>query len=182
MKIICEDVFYINGRFETRAGKEIRIKEGAEMKLIGESSDFLPKEIIVKTSENLLKEIKNGEFNSFKCILQTGTILYFKSKDKQCKAELLEDLYLTYKSHLTDKRQISIYPSACIMTNDSITIKSTSLNDLFKDVFIKFYGDDGAPSANAFTTFFTDSSLEKPINDLREDWKLELKKLKEAKK
>jgi hypothetical protein len=46
MKIFCEDVFCINGRFETRAGKEIRIKEGSEMKLIGESSDFLPKEII----------------------------------------------------------------------------------------------------------------------------------------
>ena len=65
------------------------------------------------------------------------------------------------------------------MTNESLTLKANSLNELYIDVFNKFW-DDGAPSANAFTTFYTDSSLEKPINNLREDWKNELKKKRNA--
>lgn len=139
MKIICKDIIYQEGKFEDVLGNEIRLRDGAEIKIIAFDYEFMPDEVRILQSKDQLKEIQKRKFSSFTKIAERGSHLYFRLRKKEgiIQVELLEDLYLIYRSSLKTERQIFLYSCAC-QTRDKLNpIRSYSLTDLYKKVYIK---------------------------------------------
>ena len=156
MKIICKDAFSKEGKLVDARGKEIQFRTGAEIKIIAFEDDFVIEEAIVLSDQEKLASIEKGEYSSYKKIVDKGSFLYFKLRKKEdfYTVKLLEDLYLVYKLEITEERQISLYPCVCTIIGEEKMKTSTSLNDLYKNVYISKYGDSGANSANAFAEFY----------------------------
>lgn len=120
----------------------------------------------------------------FKKILSRGTEVYFtiarkKGKTKATRyvfgVKLLEDLYFYGKENSPVPERI--YPCACVaLTNVSGNLSffeevyAQSLNELYKNTFVHFFGNSGHATCNVFDRFYTDLTDEQTTIHKLRNW------------
>ena len=167
-----KNLIFKNGHFyDVQSMKRIKIKDGAEVCIVASSNSFEianPAGTILeepKSSAALLNEIKSDkEISSYSPIKKKGELLYFYIDhdfiQHEFQVELLEDLYLFTKSKWK-KQDARLYDCACVVRknfNHSISffeeVSAKSLNEVYKNTFVHYFGNEGNPACNAIDRFY----------------------------
>ncbi|WP_158085413.1 hypothetical protein [Niastella vici] len=165
-------LIYKNGHFyDNPNGQRIELQEGAQIRIEAEENCFIEAQpagtwpVEQKDSKQKSTEIANdSKIEKSEKILSRGSFLYFKiphsNKKYEFKVELLEDLYMVKKKN-RKKSDSVLYDCTCV-TKEEITnnleffeeVFAKSLNELHKNTFVHFFGNDGNPACNAIDRFY----------------------------
>lgn len=174
MEIQSKHLKFINGHFyDSINGKRVEIKDNAKICIVASGTDFVTPPPVgrwpvePKTSEILENELRNeSEIEKYKKIKDAGNRLFFQVNRKdnshvvhhEFEVELLEDLYL-FKKKGWDEAEL--YDCVCVVRkNISGTIEmfeevyGKSLNEVFKNNFVHYFGNKGNPACNAIDRFY----------------------------
>lgn len=173
-----KNLIYFNGHFyNNQNGQRIELQEGAEIvivagnKRITEASPAGRWPIMTNDTKEKEAEVANDVSVALsKKILTEGSYLYFNisrgRKKIEFKVELLEDLYMVKKKN-RKKADPVLYDCTCVVKeNVGGKIKffeevfAKSLNELYKNTFVHFFGNKGNPACNAIDTFYEESAKE----------------------
>lgn len=174
-----KNLIYKNGHFyDSLNGKRIGIKDNAEVCIVAEDKDFVsfspagkyPLEIKEdKTKENEMKSDKT--ISQSKRIRKRGELLYFyinHTKEglethHEFEVELLEDLYMYIKNDWKIQEG-KLYDCACVIKKtltNSIEffeeVYAQSLNEVYKNTYVHYFGNEGNPACNAIDRFYEKS-------------------------
>jgi hypothetical protein len=173
-----KNLIYINGHFyEKQSGLRLELREGAEICIVATDKDFIKADpagtwpLEVMSNEEKEFELENdAEIVAYKKILNKGSFLYFhiprtKKLKHGFKIELLEDLYMFRKKN---EEEGDLYGCWCVVkenVSNSLSyfenIYARSLNELYKNTFVHFFGNKGNPACNAIKRFSEDPHSEK---------------------
>lgn len=171
-----KNLIYKNGHFyDASSGKRTGIKDSAKVCVVALEKDFIscdPAGIWpLKISDNKVLEMKiksDKEISNFKKIFQKGDLLYFtiprKVKDIETKhefeVELLEDLYLFMKNSWK-LQEGKLYDCACVVKKNICNtieyfeeVHAQSLNEVYKNTYVHYFGNEGNPACNAIDRFY----------------------------
>lgn len=172
------NIIYKYGHFyDLEQNKRIVINDGAEICVVGSSDAFSDVKPVghkvdrpLKSSELKERIEQDKKIIDSKKLFDAGKELYFSISVKghhRFKAVMLEDLYIVRKK--SDEQHI-MHNCACMVVeniNKSIEpfafeyIYARSLNELFKNTYIHYFGNTGNPARNVFVTFYEDPKNEK---------------------
>lgn len=187
-----KNVFYRNGHFyDERTQQRITLQDGARVCIVSYSGVFKEAEPAGNHTKPLSKKdledkIKNDDsISNYRCLLKRGILLYVEmsvnSEKYIFEVELLEELYAHLKSHwkLQEGR---LYDCSCIIRKELGNkidffepVYGKSLNEVYKNTYVHFFGNDGNPAANAIDRFHTHASCHKndAIRHLLPNWEKE---------
>lgn len=169
-----KNLVFKNGHFYDRATrKRVVLRNGAEICVVANAADFVnPAPVGNPVQQPLGSERKLDfvlvESNKFQKIYDAGTLLYFTIQRQveglkvmhKFEVKLLEDLYFYFKDNWKMK-EYRLFDCACVVIqNVSATIDffeevhAGSLNEVYKDTFVHFFGNDGNPACNALDKFY----------------------------
>lgn len=177
-------LIYVNGHFyDSETKQRITIMDDTEVIIPNEKNTSKAEKVgghhDIRDSKKQEAKIKN-DFNviKYKKVLEVGAKLYFwinlSNINHVFEVELLEDLYFYLKKD-GKKNDSRLYDCACVVRqNTSKTIKmfeeifGKSLNQVYKNTYVHFFGNHGAPSCNAIDRFYEDmGAVDKSINVYR---------------
>lgn len=184
-------LIYKNGHFYDKNSKmRISLADSTEIVMVTpDNSLVLSTPIGTKrkplTYEEQQKILKSKDIDNQLKLLSNGQILYFeiavrsKSGDLNhpiFEVELLEDLYIYYKK-TWKLREFRLWECACVVRkiHNSLPysyfeeIYATSLNELYKNTYIHYFGNKGNPAINAADNFYNNyrfGGLSLKIRDL----------------
>lgn len=189
--MITKILIYKNGHFYDTVTKErLEIKEGAEFSITcSGNDDFFAASpagnymVVGLNGAELLKQLKSDiNISSYSKRYDKAEKLYFSitriiQKEviiHEFEAELLEDLYFFHKKSWKND-DYRLYDCACkLNANTSKTIDffepvyAKSLNELYKNTFVHYFGNKGNPACNALDRFYEkEGQPEKTIGKLR---------------
>jgi hypothetical protein len=172
-----KSLIYINGHFYEQDGKRIELQEGSEIRVETVKKGFIETQpagrwpIMIKDSNEKAIEVTNDALVAIsKKILGEGSFLYFNiprgKKEYEFKVELFEDLYMVKKKNRKNVKPV-LYDCTCIVKeNTSHNIKffeeifAKSLNELYKNTYVHFWGNEGNPACNAIDRFYEKPGME----------------------
>ncbi|MFN0201179.1 MAG: hypothetical protein ACKVTZ_06650 [Bacteroidia bacterium] len=176
-------LIYRNGYFyDTQTNTRICIKEGAEIAIVADPAAFeaytpigTQKKVRLKEEqEDVIKQEKG--VSHYDIVFERGTKLYFDIPvDKEearlltptFEVELLEDLFV-YLKHTWKFQEFRLWTCACVVTkmqNRSEAdvpfekVYGFSLNELYKNTYIHYFGNKGNPAVNAADRFYTEKRI-----------------------
>jgi hypothetical protein len=182
---------YRNGSFyHPQTGARVAIADGTEVMVkIPDGVDLLPAPpagtwpLLLLEPEQQLEVLQASKAHPrFKKILNRGSEVYFTIARKEGNAKtsrytfevkLLEDLYFYGKENSPAPERI--YPCACAVINNVNSnlpffeeVYAQSLNELYKNTYVHFFGNSGHATCNVFDRFYTDPADEQTtIHKLR---------------
>ncbi len=168
-----KNLIYKNGHFYDKHTKHrLDIADDAELTIVALEGCFLKTEPVGTwftdeplDSASLEKLIaKDPVVGEYKKIMDAGKRLYVhithNGKYYQFEVLLKEDLYV-YLPVKSKKDEGKLYDCACIVTantNKGIEffeeIKGKSLNEVYKNTFVHYFGNKGNPACNALDRFY----------------------------
>jgi hypothetical protein len=175
--MITKILTYKNGHFYDKITKErLEIKEGIDFSITCAGNDdfFKAKPAGKYPLEPLAaKELKaqidsDSNISKYKRVYERGKRLYFEIARLESEnpvnhvfeIELLEELYLYYNNSWKLK-EYRLYDCCCqLIGNPSETLDffewvyGKSLNELFKNTFVHYFGNKGNPASNALDRFY----------------------------
>lgn len=153
----------------------IELKDGSVFCIVATASDFIspnpagnPVDVILDSKRKEDEVKKESDVGLYKKIYNAGDLLYFsipRQVDErkilhEFQVELLEDLYFYFKSKWKGQED-KLFDCACIVKrNISNTIEffeeihASSLNEVYKNTFVHFFGNKGNPACNAIDRFY----------------------------
>jgi|GEM_PF-1298296 len=173
---------YKNGHFyDIEKQKRIELTDGAEVTLVTSDTNlleyqtFVGQKSIIRSSQELRKRladgVRKGNVQTYECICIAKTKLYFTipiAVDNKShthygfEVELLEDLYAVIKTSRKHKTA-NLYDCACkVIKNPSNNIDffeevyAKSLNEVYKNTYVHYFGNQGNPACNAMDKFYLD--------------------------
>jgi hypothetical protein len=170
-------------RFELKEDAELAITTNEYYVAQTTSPGEIPE--ILKSSERLAIELRKEKLyqniRDYQKLLCQGTVLHVwmsinqnsnKTSDKADKQNqkylfrivLLEDLYVYIKSNWKEGR---LWDCACVVMDEPTNhlcyfeeIEGKSLNEVYKNTFVHFFGNNGNPACNAIDRFWLDRDKE----------------------
>ena len=171
-----KNLIYKNGHFyDSLDGKRIGIKDNAKVCIVATDKDFIPFSpagtypLEIKDSKTQENELKSDKaISQYKLIKRKGGLLYFCIKHSQngleihheFEVELLEDLYMFLKNDWKIQEG-KLHDCACVLKNtltNSIDffeeVYAQSLNEIYKNTYVHYFGNEGNPACNAIDRFY----------------------------
>lgn len=183
--MISKLIIYKNGHFYDKSSKQrLSLRNGAELLIAGD--DFLfeetepagikPKELSsqLDLANELKKLFSQKMVLKYEKLFNSGKKLYFyisistdiEKFKYEFEVELLEDLYVHIKPDW-QKQEGRLYDCACKVINcvskniDFFEpVYGRSLNELYKNTYVHFFGNEGNPACNAMDRFFETNNNE----------------------
>lgn len=174
--MITKILTFKNGHFYDMTTKErLEIKEGIEFSITcAENDDFYKARpagtFPLESHIDVLEQIQNdSSITKYKKIFSAGKTLYFaitRMEDDlfpivhEFEVDLKQDLYFYYNKSWKLK-EYRLYDCHCqLVGNPSNTIDffeyvyGKSLNELYKNTFVHYFGNKGNPASNALDRFY----------------------------
>jgi hypothetical protein len=175
--MVTRILVYKNGHFYDRTtGDRLEIKDGIEFSITcKDHGDFFIASpagnptLKPLSSAAVLKEIKaDREITKHKKLFDAGKHLFFyinrvteeRIFSHVFEVELLEDLYLIFKSGWK-LQEYRLYDCACLLVDSPSgfieffeSVHGKSLNELYKNTFVHYFGNVGNPASNALDRFY----------------------------
>lgn len=167
--------------YDVETKQRVALREGAEVCLVSDSVTFLPTvpagewPLAVKSEQQKKETIQSDtEIADFRRIYSAGQVLYFninrlaggKRQFHEFAIELLEDLYL-YRKSKWQKQDERLYDCACVVKNNISgsleffePVYANSLNELYKNTYVHYFGNNGSPTCNAIDRFYEQAGHE----------------------
>lgn len=173
-------LIYKNGHFyDKRTGVRMELTDNSELTIVTDDNSFVEAPPIGKWPEGhpatslelqamLVSDSLHMKIDRFKKIYDQGTHLYFSIHGyHEFEVELKEDLYVY--TNIADPRQTEgkLFDCACELTkNTSFSIDyfekiiGKSLNEIYKNTFVHYFGNNANPACNALNRFYEFSGRE----------------------
>lgn len=169
-----KNLVFKNGHFYDRATrKRVVLRNGAEICVVANAGDFvMPAPVGNPVQLPLVSKRKLDfvlvESDKYQKIYEAGSLLYFTIQRQvnglkilhKFEVKLLEDLYFYFKDNWKIK-EYRLFDCACVViqnVSDTIDffeeVHAGSLNEVYKDTFVHFFGNDGNPACNALDKFY----------------------------
>lgn len=181
--MLFKNLIYKNGHFyDTLNGTRIGFKDDAKISIKAASSDlisFLPcgtYPLQIKERKVLEASLKSDKtISKYTLVKKRGELLYFYVNHRkegaeihhEFEVELLEDLYMFIKGKWKIQEG-RLYDCACvvrkILTNSIDffeVVYAESLNEVYKNTFVHYFGNEGNPACNAIDRFYEAPGCEK---------------------
>jgi len=173
--MISKNIVYKNGHFyEKSTGKRFSIINGSEIVIVADNSVFGDCEpagnshIIPRSEEEIISQITENETDvRFQKLLPKGTKIYFyisstieNHRKLRFEVELLEDLFASLKSSWKKQegRLSDCFCKTICELDGQIEnfeeVYGKSLNEVYKNTFVHFLGNNGNPACNALDRFY----------------------------
>ncbi len=187
--MISKNIIFKYGHFYDReTNQRISLVENTTYCILGdESTDFeigkpvgrIQKEKSISTFRNELEEKEKAKkIDMFKLIFDRNTSLFFEINIKQnqyiFEVKLLEELY-SFKKKEWKNKTFRLYDCYCKVVNSTgekidyfEPVYGKSLNELYKNTYIHFFGNEGNPAVNALDRFYELSGSNNRITYIRD--------------
>jgi len=184
-------VLYKNGHFyDEMTKKRIMLQDGAQVCMVSYSGVFKDTEpagnYVKPLSKKQLEEKLESDASiaAYQCLIERDKPLYVEmsvnSEPYTFEVKLLEELYTHIKSHWK-QHEGRLYDCSCVVQKELTgkleffePVYGKSLNEVYKNTYVHFFGNAGNPAVNSIDRFHTKSSCHKSdiIRHLLPEWKI----------